>query len=343
MREKIPVGENGQEVSRRKFLVGLGALGASIALPKEALTQATLGSSKEHIAKWEKYIEDWVLFAKQRLAKSDVREAFEARGENAFSRVLQALETPLLAEHANYTKFNTNPIRNTYPVQVGKFSGSYNLRQFDVMSFLRKKWAGYFKSDEHAGNGFFFGDRNTLIVPRHVNEIFHSKPFFTKDTKHTVDVMSWKVPDSLRAINDGTVLQDPEGLTNKDIHGSLVAVVGIDPGDRNASKLLEHKVYLGIAGKMSADLYRARGDGGSLLEVWEKFMDTSFQIILPPGETREDSTGMSGSPVFMWRNEAWTLCGIYYASLETEDSTRKKTVHSGVFHGIDQIRDSVRK
>ncbi|HEY4519756.1 MAG TPA: hypothetical protein VJH33_01830 [Candidatus Paceibacterota bacterium] len=342
MKEKIPVTEHGREISRRKLLIGLGALGASVALPKEALTQATLGSSKEHIAEWEKYIEDTVAWAQKKIFSDDAREAFSARGEHAFERVLQALEMPLLARHANYTKFNVNPLLNTYPIQVGRSGKGYGLRQFDTRRFLSKQWEGYFEPQQHAGNGFYFGDRNTLIVPWHVNESLMGRPSFTEGVQHTIDIMKWNVPDAMRALRDSSVLQDPVGLTNSDIHGSLVAVVGVDPGDKNTDRL-GRKAYLGVAGKMSTDLYMAGFGNTKNAEVWAKFMEHAFQIILPPGETFKATRGMSGSPTFVWKNEQWALCGIYFAGTEYEDSVRKKTVYSGFFQGIDQIRLAVQK
>jgi hypothetical protein len=146
------------------------------------------------------------------------------------------------------------------------------------------------------------------------------------------DISVASVAPHFAARSPEQVIRDDPSVSDADIHGSLVCIVGRDPdpwGDMDGAK-----VYPGVAVKMTPQFIR-----GALAEIpqtnrrgmssheYEHFiqkiqdrMDNSYLMMLPPGEARgyprADSElpcqGMSAAPVFGFIRGKYRFVGMFF-------------------------------
>ena len=335
-------------MSRRGFLEILGGSGAFAAgsmIPKSIIKDLTdvlvykeepIKAAVYNLEKQETL--DNVIVAVQRnLRNPAVLEALEGRGKDFLSVILGAVEIPILPEHLEGTSYDVSELLRRYPIQVEVSRGT-------TTSF---------------GNGIFWQDPNTQLTAEHV-----ISGNLSSDTELPagVDVSTYRVDPFLSASSEQIVKDDPN-LTNDDIHGQLVSIVGFDPdttSDKNG-----YKTYPGIAIKITPGLARFLVEhSGPLVKkrpLMEKYQN-SFMLVLPPGEAKQNvsvvstgwgkstailepirrAAGMSGSPMFVHLKGRYVFGGIFWSTFSFGNFSSYRNMDIGFVHGIDDVRRALK-
>ncbi len=240
-----------------------------------------------------------------------------------------------------------------YPVQI--------VRKNDTLSFLpttldptrgsfadTSAGAGY-------GNGVYWGDARTILTADHVLASIVEESG-EKFPRTNLDIALISLPERFAAKDPAQIVHDDPELSDRDIQGAIVSIVGIDP-DATSNPETGRKAYIGRAARVSPERARFLAEGDSVLE---KLLAKSFMITLPPGEATKISPtnesipaqGVSGSPVFCTltgapvftsRNGKPKFCGIFWVvSWEIGEAT-KPPVETAFFFGIDEVRKATSK
>ena len=290
------------------------------------------GDRLDSVSEREKKIGTWVLDAQVRLKRPEVKAALDGKGKFPLSTVTSAIEMPIVdgkirGVSIEGTKYDLSRLHQRFPVQVGNDRGSTTI----IPAYKNVVGKAAYLTDNY-GNGFYWKNRNTILTARHITmrrEIGKSE----LEKGKSVDVDVIRVPDHLAATSDEQVVHPAEGLTNADIHGALVAVVGIDPD--NTSDARGHKTILGIAARNTLGFQYAynRKQG----EVWLDHLVNSYTVIFPPGDNQQTSKGLSGANVFVLKNAKWEFAGVFFAAADAELGDQGRTVTFGQFHGVDDV------
>lgn len=265
---------------------------------------------------------------RKRLRSPLVKEALQGKGPDPVARVVDAIEIPVVdyklrGVSIEGTSYDLRELHRRFPVQVKVGRPAEQI----IPSYTNNSGkSAYIKGGY--GNGFYWDNRNTLMTTRHV---VNGGQDIEANTSIDVDLVT--LPANLAAVSDEQVLRDDGTLTNGDIHGALVAIVGIDP-DRSSDER-GHKTFLGVAARATEAFYQRLNP--ELTTDWTTHLTNSFMVLLPPLETAESSRGLSGSHVFVWKGQ-WKFAGVFWSAVPVPISGQNRTVTIAQFHGIDDIR-----
>jgi hypothetical protein len=313
---------------------------------------------KEHI------VNETIETARAVLDQDSVREALEWQGEFPQSALFRAIEIPILPAHLNDTKYDYFDLRRRYPVQLGlagpTAAGHKHVAAPRLIPSIDKDRDVLFRREGYLadsyGNCFYWNEPDTIVTTEHLAERFPES--FNSLRRDGFDISVAKVAPHLASRSPEQIIYDDSSVSDADIHGSLVCVVGRDPdpwGDLDGAK-----TYAGIAVKMTPEFIR-----GALSEVpqanrqgmpsheYEHFiqkiqdrMNNSYMMTLPAGEARgyprADSEipcqGMSASPVFGFIRGQYRFVGMFFSAMCLEDAERRRRVDVAFFHPISAIR-----
>ena len=329
-------------MSRRGFLEilgGAGTLAAGSMIPKSVIKGLTdvLAYEKEPIKaavynlEKQKALDNAIAAVQRNLRNPLVLEALEGRGKDPLSLILGAVEIPILPEYLEGTSYDVSELLQRYPAQVETSHGQRT----------------------SIGNGIFWQDPGIQLTAGHVVSGDLSPD---AESPAGVDVSTYRVDPFLSASSEQVVKNDPN-LTNADIHGQLVSIVGFDPdttSDKNG-----YKTYPGIAIKVTHGL--ARFLAGYPRPLMEKYQN-SFMLILPPGEAKQNvsvvstgrgkstatlepvrrAAGMSGSPMFVHLKNGYVFGGIFWSTVSFGNSSSYRNMDIGFVHGIDDVRRALK-
>jgi hypothetical protein len=311
----------------------------------------------------EDFIDEAIAISRAALAQDSVREAMAWEGECPQSALFRAIELPILAAHLDETKYNVSDLRRRYPVQMGlptPTPGAVHRHTSRLIAAIDKDRDAQFRTDGYLGanygNCFYWNAPDLIVTTEHLAELFpESAKSLRKDG---LDISAAIVSEHLASQAPEQIIYDDPSVSDADIEGSLVCIVGRDPDP--FSDMDGAKVYPGIAVKMTPEFVR-----GALLEVspasrhgmnahdFERYiarvrgrMSNAYMLMLPPGEARAypDSDtelpcqGMSASPVFGFIRGAYRPVGIFFSAMCLEDTERRRSVDVAFFHPISAIR-----
>jgi hypothetical protein len=341
-------------------LKALGVPGSAVAL---ADGRPAVDPSELFRRAKEDFIDEAIAISRAALAQDSVREAMAWEGECPQSALFRAIELPILAAHLDETKYNVSDLRRRYPVQMGlptPTPGAVHRHTSRLIAAIDKDRDAQFRTDGYLGanygNCFYWNAPDLIVTTEHLAELFpESAKSLRKDG---LDISAAIVSEHLASQAPEQIIYDDPSVSDADIEGSLVCIVGRDPDP--FSDMDGAKVYPGIAVKMTPEFVR-----GALLEVspasrhgmnahdFERYiarvrgrMSNAYMLMLPPGEARAypDSDtelpcqGMSASPVFGFIRGAYRPVGIFFSAMCLEDTERRRSVDVAFFHPISAIR-----
>jgi hypothetical protein len=312
----------------------------------------------------ERFVNEAIGITREALDQASVLEALEWQGEFPQSALFRALELPILPAHLDDTTYDYSDLRRRYPVQLGVTSVAADSHRHvvspRVIPAIDKDRDASFRRDGYLsdgyGNCFYWNSPDTIVTTEHLAERFPESWHSLRRDGFDVSVAS--VAPHFAARSPEQVIRDDPSVSDADIHGSLVCIVGRDPdpwGDMDGAK-----VYPGVAVKMTPQFIR-----GALAEIpqtnrrgmssheYEHFiqkiqdrMDNSYLMMLPPGEARgyprADSElpcqGMSAAPVFGFIRGQYRFVGMFFSAMCLEDAERRRNVDVAFFHPISAIR-----
>jgi hypothetical protein len=371
---------------RRNLLLGFPAAAAGVSLlARAALAETTpaaagaLGTPRAQVpvpgaaplaepselfrrAK-EDFIDEAIEISRAALAQDSVREAMAWEGECPQSALFRAIELPILAAHLDETKYNVTELRRRYPVQMGlpaPTPGAVHRHTSRLIASLDKDRDAQFRSDgflgANYGNCFYWNAPDLIVTTEHLAELFPDSAKSLR--KDGLDISVAIVGEHLASQAPEQIIYDDPSVSDADIQGNLVCIVGRDPDV--FSDMDGAKVYPGIAVKMTPEFVH-----GALSEVsqsnrrgmsahdFERYiarvgnrMDNAYMMMLPPGEARAypdteselPCQGMSASPVFGFIRGAYRPVGIFFSAMCLEDVERRRSVDVAFFHPISAIR-----
>jgi len=293
---------------------------------------------------------------RRNLESEDVKQALEGKGSYPLSRIFNAIEIPILAPHLEGTQYDTKNLHERYPVQIARDPNG-KFRPLTIRASAPRALRGEYINAGQAGygNGVYFKQNReepvALLTAAHVVASVVQRQELGGYILRNPDLGFLSVSGSVPAPKPENIVQDDPSLTDADIHGSLVSIVGIDP-DATGDPETGRKTYSGVAVKISSGLARVLGSPGTTAE---KMYRNSFMVILPPGEGKEIGPGIkeepalgmsgspafcsaAGSPVFMKRGDGYAMCGIFWGFMLVTDPVTKRQMEVAFFHGIDQVR-----
>jgi hypothetical protein len=370
---------------RRNLLLGFpaAAVGASL-LTREALAdvqagavatpraqapipgaQTLAGPAEMFRRAKEDFIDQAIEISRAALAQESAQEALAWQGECPQSALFRAIELPLLAAHLDETRYSVADLRRRYPVQMGlpaALTGANHRHPASsrLIASIDKDRDATFRKDGYLGgnygNCFYWNAPDLIVTTEHLAEVFPDSA--KRLRKDGLDISVAIVGDHFASQSPEQIIYDDPSVSDADIQGSLVCIVGRDPDA--FSDMDGAKIYPGIAVKMTPEFVHgalseiAAGDRhGMNAHDFERYiqrvrsrMDNSYMMMLPPGEARAypDSEselpcqGMSASPVFGFIRGAYRLVGIFFSAMCLEDAERRRSVDVAFFHPISAIR-----
>jgi hypothetical protein len=356
---------------RRNLIFGVpaAAIGAQTAVQRALAQQSAPGPNgvTPHAVFRdikERFVNEAIDITRTALGQASVLEALEWQGEFPQSALFRALEIPLLPAHLDDTKYDYADLRRRYPVQLGVTSvasGSHrHVVAPRIIPAIDKDRDASFRRDGYLsdgyGNCFYWNSLNTIVTTEHLAERFPES--WNSLRRDGFDISLANVAPHFASRSPEQVIHDDASVSDADIHGSLVCIVGRDPDP--CSDMDGTKVYPGIAVKMTPQFIR-----GALSEIpqsnrrgmpsheYEHFiqkmqdrMDNAYMVMLPPGEARGyprvDSElpcqGMSASPVFGFIRGQYRFVGMFFSAMCLEDAERRRSIDVAFFHPISAIR-----
>ena len=358
---------------RRNLLIGLPATAVSGTTAKRAAfanAPADAGrtaSARAHEAfrrVKENFVDATIETTQTALAQDNVVDALKWEAEFPQSALFRAVDIPILPAHLNDTKYDYSELRRRYPVQfgvVGQASGSHrHIIAPRIIPAIDKDRDASFRRDGYLsdsyGNCFYWNSPNTIVTTEHLAERFPESWHSLRRDGFDISVVS--VASHLASRSAEQVIYDDPSVSDDDIHGSLVCIVGRDPdpwGDMDGAK-----AYPGIAVKMTPEFIRgalseipASSRRGMPAHEYEHFiqtiqerMDNSFMMMLPPGEARAyphsgselPCQGMSAAPVFGFIRGQYRFVGLFFSAMCLEDAERRRPVDVAFFHPVSALR-----
>jgi hypothetical protein len=311
----------------------------------------------------EDFIDEAVEISRSALAQDSVREALAWQGECPQSALFRAIELPILAAHLDETKYSVTDLRRRYPVQMGlpaPTPGAVHRHTSRLIAAIDKDRDAQFRDDGYLGanygNCFYWNAPDLVVTTEHLAELFPDSA--KRLRKDGLDISVAIVDEHLASQAPEQIIYDDPSVSDADIQGSLVCIVGRDPDV--FSDMDGAKVYPGIPVKMTPEFVR-----GALSEIsqtnrhgmnvhdFERYitrvrnrMDNAYMMMLPPGEARAypdteselPCQGMSASPVFGFIRGAYRPVGIFFSAMCLEDVERRRSVDVAFFHPISAIR-----
>jgi hypothetical protein len=356
---------------RRNLLFGipafamspLGVSHATVAQPvADALPEAerVISPAAFRQAK-DAMLDQTIEITRRALARDAVNEALAWQGEFPQSALFRAMEIPILPAHLDETKYDVTDLRRRYPVQIGAAGPANGARRHArVIGSLDKVRDPQFRQDgylaEHYGNCFYWNAADTIVTTEHLAQTFpESAKAMRRDA---LDISVAMLGPQFAARAGEQIIHDDALVTDDDIHGNLVCIVGRDPdalADMDGAK-----VYPGVAVKMTpafvvgvlSEILHGRRKDMPQLE-YERYiarararMINAYMMVLPAGEARaypdnDDELpcqGMSASPVFGFIRGRYRLVGIFFLAMCLEDAERRRMVDVAFFHPVSAIR-----
>jgi len=311
----------------------------------------------------EGFIDEAIEISRAALAQDSVREAMAWQGESPQSALFRAIELPILAAHLDETKYNVTDLRRRYPVQMGlpaPTPGAVHRHTSRLIAAIDKDRDAQFRKDGYLGanygNCFFWNAPDLIVTTEHLAELFPESAMSLR--KDGLDISVAIVGEHLASQALEQIVYDDPSVSDADIQGSLVCIVGRDPDP--FSDMDGAKVYPGIAVKMTpkfvhgalSEISQASRHGMNARD-FERYiarvrnrMGNAYMMMLPPGEARAypDSDtelpcqGMSASPVFGFIRGAYRPVGIFFSAMCLEDVERRRSVDVAFFHPISAVR-----
>ncbi len=296
--------------------------------------------SVDDIKRRERLLDETISRLSAFARSQSVREALDGKGDRPVVQVLRALQTPINPDLLLGTKYDSGSERVRNSVQICYGYDAYTKRTANWTTSGRTNERPFFRPEQgRYANGIFFRSSAWFLTASHVRNMVDNKPY-TIDGE--LDLTLIGRPGPLQGRVDQIVTDDLY-LSNEHIHGSFVTVEGIDP-DATAGAG-GYKTYASIALRLNPAI------AAKMLPTQKeaaKLVGRSFMIALPPGEAHEGpqgrpGSGMSGSAVYMAKNDKRNLVGILHAVGTIQDPETGRTVDVGWFHGIDEVREVTRK
>jgi hypothetical protein len=356
---------------RRNLVLGIPAAAAGVSLfGRETLAGTTPSPDFAQPAEMfrrakEDFIDQAIEISRAALAQDGVREALAWQGECPQSALFRAIELPILPAHLDETKYDVTDLRRRYPVQMGLPASALAVNHRHAASSrliasLDKDRDALFRNEGYLGgnygNCFYWNAPDLIVTTEHLAELFPESA--KRLRKDGLDISVAIVGEHLASQSLEQIIYDDPSVSDADINGSLVCIVGRDPDV--FSDMDGAKVYPGIAVKLTPEFVQ-----GALSEIsqtnhhgmnahdFERYiarvrnrMDNAFMMMLPPGEARAyphteselPCQGMSASPVFGFIRGAYRPVGIFFSAMCLEDAERRRSVDVAFFHPISAIR-----
>lgn len=306
--------------------------------PKVATDAAGVNLEKQRLSEGivsekQQALDDAIAAVQKNLQSPKVLEALQGKGERPLSKVLEALEIPILPDHLKGTTYDVSDLQKKYPAQIIISGEEYSIlpaRSSSSIETFRSSKAGNY------GNCVFYEDKNKILTAAHVLYGEDPETYPIRD----IDVCTRRVPSYMSAMDEEQIVIPDRSMTNTDL-GQLVSVIGIDPDE--TSEIDGHKTYPGIAVKITPEIVPYLV--GNLGESGGKYIpriQNSYMFILPPGETKRTmgrnmrASGMSGSGVFNNLNKKFA--GVFWGGMSYQDQATRRTVDIGFFTGTLEIR-----
>jgi|GEM_PF-1929472 len=355
--------------SRRDFLIALAALGVTTAAAGgaasfvgKAIEEAQIKERKEKPPLRERLLDAAIKTVGQNVRSPQVMEALQGKGKDPLSVIMRAVEFPILPKHLSGTSYDVEPLSIRYQTQLALFpdEGVQN-RPLANRVALRTESGSTQKEDFFSvreagyGNGVYWSDHHLILTAEHVIAMFH--PERPELGKGVIDIGLLRTPKRFAASENTEVVHDAGTLHDSGIHGSFVAIGGIDPDA--TSKMSGRKIYPGIAVKISRPIaelilksdpnpdprYRVADDEKHITRTR---LEKSFMIVLPKGEALWNATtksrpamGLSGSGAFARQEDKLVFGGTFWGAMQIE--VDGQVVDVGFFHGIDVIREATKE
>ena len=358
---------------RRNLLVGIPATAISAttaARPAFANSSGDAGrtaSASAHEAfrrLKDNFVDQTIATTRTALGQDDVVAALKWEAEFPQSALFRAIDIPLLPAHLNDTKYDYSELRRRYPVQFGGMGMASDSHRHilapRIVPAIDKDRDASFRRDGYLsdgyGNCFYWNSPDTIVTTEHLAEKFPESWHSLR--RDGFDISLASVAPHLASRSPEQVVYDDPSVSDADIHGSLVCIVGRDPdpwGDMDGAK-----VYPGIAVNMTPEFIR-----GALSEIppsnrrgmpaheYEHFiqkiqdrMDNSFMVMLPPGEARAyphaaselPCQGMSAAPVFGFIRGQYRFVGLFFSAMCLLDAERRRAIDVAFFHPVSAVR-----
>jgi hypothetical protein len=281
----------------------------------------------EGLRERERMLDEMVSLLKQVAHSKPVLEALNGTGD--FAPVLQILRDPIYPEMVRHTKYDSTNEGFRHCVQIAYEEGAHGQYQYWLTSGKpgQERLSGARDTSRGVGNGVFFGRPDTFLTAKHVADGLEKIPY----KPGTRDIRLFTMPPGMQA-DAGQMIPNDISVTDEDVHGSLVTVEGLSDRRKSARSIA---LRMNPAG--AARLFGARAP------EMVPTMGNSFLIALEPGEAQKTkngavATGMSGSPVFMYKNGRRHFVGILHAVTTAFDKERNVNVDIGIIHGPSQLK-----
>ena len=230
---------------RRNLILGFPAAAAGASLLARAATAETTPASDAGSQRAvdpselfrrakEDFIDEVIAISGAALARDLVREAMAWEGECPQSALFRAIELPILAAHLDETKYNVTELRRRYPVQMGlptPTPGAVHRHTSRLIASIDKDRDAQFRNDGYLGanygNCFYWNAPDLIVTTEHLAELFpESAKSLRKDG---LDISAAIVSEHLASQAPEQIIYDDPSVSDADIQGSLVCIVGRDP------------------------------------------------------------------------------------------------------------------
>jgi hypothetical protein len=251
----------------------------------------------------ERFVNEAIGITREALDQASVLEALEWQGEFPQSALFRALEIPILPAHLDDTTYDYADLRRRYPVQLGVTSVAADSHRHvvspRVIPAIDKDRDASFRRDGYLsdgyGNCFYWNAPDTIVTTEHLAERFPESWHSLRRDGFDISVAS--VAPHFAARSPEQVIRDDPSVSDADIHGSLVCIVGririrgaTWMGQRCTGGRCQDDaaVHPRRAGRNSSDeqtghvIARIRTFHSKIQDR----MDNSYLMILPPGEAR---------------------------------------------------------
>ena len=249
-------------------------------------------------------LDNAIVAIQENLRDPRVLKALRGEGEDPILDVVNAIEIPVSPELLEGTMYNPSAIQEQYPLLI--------------------------KTQKGIGNGVRWNNDETILTAAHVIRGVGSD---TSAYPAGIDVEIGYLNSQFSGLDSGQVVKKDPDLTNNDIQGQFVRIIGKDDGII--------KTLAGVAVKISPGLARYWGKDSERLV---KNLENSFMFILPPDQIKSDKSGyafgigMSGSAVYL---KDGTFAGVFWGVSPFIDNVNHRTIGIGLFSGIDEVRRAI--